>query len=77
MLLIVAAMAVPVVFRRQVPGPGFAVAAVAGALQLIVFPQPVGTDLAILLLLYTLAAYRPRRVSVAGLAVCLIGAVRR
>jgi signal transduction histidine kinase len=75
MLLIIAAIAVPVVFRRKYPVQGFAIAAVAGALQLIVFPQPVGTDLAILLLLYTLAAYRPRRVSVAGLAVCLIGAV--
>ena len=75
MLLIIAAMAVPVVFRRKYPVRGFAIAAVAGALQLIVFPQPVGSDLAILLLLYTLAAYRPRRVSVAGLAVCLIGAV--
>jgi signal transduction histidine kinase len=75
MLLIIAAMAVPVVFRRKYPVHGFAIAAVAGALQLIVFPQPVGSDLAILLLLYTLAAYRPRRVSAAGLAVCLIGAV--
>jgi hypothetical protein len=52
----------------------FAVAAVAGALQLILFPQPVGSDLAILLLLYTLAAYRPRRGSIAGLTVCMIGA---
>ncbi len=75
MLLIIAAMTVPVVFRRKYPVHGFAIAAVAGALQLIVFPQPVGSDLAILLLLYTLAAYRPRRVSVAGLAICLIGAV--
>jgi signal transduction histidine kinase len=75
MLLIIAAMAIPVVFRRKYPVHGFVIAAGAGALQLIVFPQPVGSDLAILLLLYTLAAYRPRRVSVAGLALCLIGAV--
>jgi signal transduction histidine kinase len=75
MLLIIAAMVIPVIFRRKYPVQGFAVAAVAGALQLILFPQPVGSDLAILLLLYTLAAYRPRRVSIAGLAVCLIGAV--
>ena len=27
-----------------------------------------------MVLLYTLAAYRPRRVSLAGLAVCLLGA---
>jgi len=75
MLLVIAALVVPVVFRRKYPVQGFAIAAVAGAVQLIVFPQPVGADLAILLLLYTLAAYRPRRVSVAGLAVCLAGAV--
>jgi signal transduction histidine kinase len=75
LLLIVAAMVIPVVFRRKYPVQGFAVASVAGAVQLIVYPQPVGSDLAILLLLYTLAAYRPRQVSVGGLAVCLIGAV--
>ncbi len=75
MLLLIGAMVIPVIFRRKYPVQGFAVAAVAGALQLIVFPEPVGSDLAILLLLYTLAAYRPRRVSIAGLAVCLIGAV--
>ena len=34
-------------------------------------------DVAILILLYTLAAYWPRRVSVAGLAVCLAGLGRR
>ena len=31
------------------------------------------TDLTIAVLLYTLAAYRPRRISVAGLAACLFG----
>jgi signal transduction histidine kinase len=36
--------------------------------------QPTNTDLAILLLLYTLAVHRPRRVSITGLAICLIGA---
>ena len=35
--------------------------------------RPVATDLAILILLYTLAAYCSRRVSVWGLAVCLVG----
>ena len=33
----------------------------------------VNADLAIVVLLYTLAAYRPRPVSIAGLAVCLLG----
>jgi signal transduction histidine kinase len=37
--------------------------------------QPTNADLAIVVLLYTLAAYRPRPVSLAGLAVCLFGSV--
>jgi len=75
LLPVIAGLVIPVIFRRKYPVQAFAVAAGAGALQLIVFPSPIGSDLAILLLLYTLAAYRPRRLSVAGLAVCLIGAV--
>ncbi|HEX8008355.1 MAG TPA: histidine kinase, partial [Trebonia sp.] len=35
--------------------------------------QPTVTDAAIVVLLYTLAAYRPRRESLTGLALCLIG----
>jgi signal transduction histidine kinase len=37
--------------------------------------QPTNADLAIVVLLYTLAAYRPRPVSLAGLAICLLGSV--
>jgi len=73
-LLILLALAVPVVFRRKYPVQAFAVAAVAGAFQVLFFARPLGTDLAILILLYTLAAYRPRRVSIPGLCVCLAGA---
>jgi signal transduction histidine kinase len=73
-----------VVVRRRYPVAAFAVAAVIGALQIAlgvesgnqakVFAfQPTNADLAILVLLYTLAAYRPRPVSVAGLVVCLLG----
>jgi len=73
-----------VVVRRQYPVAAFAVAAVIGAAQIAlgvqngnqakVFAfQPTNADLAILVLLYTLAAYRPRPVSVAGLVVCLVG----
>jgi signal transduction histidine kinase len=70
--------------RRQHPGAAFAVAAVIGAAQILlgvqngsaarVFAfQPNNADLAILVLLYTLAAYRPRPVSIAGLVFCLLG----
>jgi signal transduction histidine kinase len=73
LLPIVAAMVIPVVFRRRYPVQAFAVAVTAGAFQVLAYRRPVGSDLAILLLLYTLAAYRPRRVSLLGLAVCMIG----
>jgi signal transduction histidine kinase len=69
------AMTIPVVFRRRNPVAAFSVAVVAGAVQLAVTSGPSGADLAIPVLLYTLAAYRPRRVSLAGLAVCLVGSI--
>jgi signal transduction histidine kinase len=36
-------------------------------------PRPDPADVSIVILLYTLAAYKPRRISVTGLAVCLAG----
>jgi signal transduction histidine kinase len=68
-------MIIPVVFRRRNPVAAFSVAVVSGAVQLAVFPRPSAADLAIPVLLYTLAAYRPRRVSLAGLAICLAGSI--
>ena len=67
------AMIIAVVFRRRNPAAAFAVAVAAGAGQVAVSHAPTGTDLAIPVLLYTLAAYRQRRVSLAGLAVSLAG----
>jgi signal transduction histidine kinase len=66
-------LAVPVVFRRANPIGAYAVAVVAGGFQVVYGVNPAVTDLAILILLYTLAAYSSRRVSVWGLAVCLVG----
>lgn len=79
--LLLAATVVP---RRRYPVGAFTVAAAIGAAQIafglqagasapVAALQPSATDLAILVLLYTLAAYRPRRISLAGLAVCLLG----
>jgi signal transduction histidine kinase len=73
-----------VIARRRYPVAAFGVAAAIGAAQvafgvqhgasLPVFAlQPTNADLAILVLLYTVAAYRPRRISIAALAVCLAG----
>ena len=78
-------LAATVIPRRRYPAAAFAAAAAIGAAQItfglqvggsapVAALQPSATDLAILVLLYTLAAYRPRRISLAGLAVCLLGA---
>jgi len=66
-------LAVPVVFRRKHPVGAYATAVAAGGLQVTLGIRPAATDVAILILLYTLAAYTPRRTSVWGLAVCLAG----
>ncbi|MHB1595074.1 MAG: DUF7134 domain-containing protein [Streptosporangiaceae bacterium] len=80
-------MCLPVVFRRAHPVGAFAVTATIGAVQLLVDVQPVvigahivsvgvrpvASDLAVVVLLYTLAAYTNRRASVTGLGVCLLG----
>jgi signal transduction histidine kinase len=79
-----AVLAATVIPRRRYPVAAFSVAALIGAAQIafgiqlgepgpIWALQPSNADLAILILLYTLAAYRPRRVSIAGLGACLVG----
>jgi signal transduction histidine kinase len=73
-----------VVVRRRRPVAAFAVAATIGTAQIFfgvqtgseakVFAlQPTNVDVAILVLLYTMAAYRPRPVSITGLVICLLG----
>jgi len=66
-------LAVPVVFRRKYPVASYYTAVTAGGLQVALDLRPSVTDVAILILLYTLAAYTPRRISVWGLVVCLAG----
>ncbi len=66
-------LAVPVVFRRKYPVAAYYTAIAAGGLQVALDLRPSATDVAILILLYTLAAYTPRRTSIWGLAVCLSG----
>jgi signal transduction histidine kinase len=83
-IVVSALLAATVRPRRRYPVAAFAVAAAIAAAQVtlglaansrepVPALQPNVTDLAILVLLYTLAAYRPRRVSLAGLVICLIG----
>ena len=67
-------LVIPVVFRRRAPVTAFTVAVAAGAVQVLdTRAGPTASDLAIVVLLYTLAAYRPRRESVTGLLICLLG----
>jgi hypothetical protein len=66
-------LAVTVVPRRRYPAAAFMVAAALGTAQVALGLQPSMADLAIVALLYTLAATGPRRISIAGLAVCLLG----
>jgi DNA-binding NarL/FixJ family response regulator len=84
-IAVTAVLAGTVISRRRYPTTAFAAAAVIGAAQIglgiqlgapgpVFALQPSNADLAILVLLYTLAARRPRRVSIAGLTVCLLGA---
>jgi signal transduction histidine kinase len=70
---IAAGLAMPVIFRRAYPVAAYATAVGFGGIQVVLGVRPIATDLAILILLYTLAAYSPRRVSVWGLAACLTG----
>ena len=67
------ALVVPVVFRRKHPVGAFAAATAVGAIQVLLDVRPNMADAAIVVLLYTLAAYRPRQISVPGLVVCLLG----
>jgi signal transduction histidine kinase len=72
-ILLVLGMVIPVVFRREHPVGAFTAVIIVGALQ-VLLGRPVSSDLSVLIMLYTLAAYRPRRISLWGLAICLLGA---
>jgi signal transduction histidine kinase len=65
----------PIVVRRILPAVVFWTVVVIGLFQVAspAFLRP--SDLAVPIALYALAAYRPRRESLLGLAVCLVGAL--
>jgi len=68
------ALALPLVWRRRAPAVVFGIVAVIGLQQwLIGFPIPA--DAAVLVALYTVAAYRPRRWALAAAGVVEIGVV--
>lgn len=84
---IVLLMIVPIAIRRRVPMAAFVTAVIAGAWQVLVLGPtartagspahagPIPSDLALLVLLYTVAAYRPRRYSIPALLTCIGGSL--
>jgi signal transduction histidine kinase len=69
----VVAMTIPIALRRRCPAQAFAAAVVVGGIEVLVLAHPIASDLSVVILLYTLAAYRPRRLSVPALIICLLG----
>jgi signal transduction histidine kinase len=73
--LVDALLTLPLVARRRYPVPVFAAVALAGLIQWLTFPRIGPHDLAVLVALYTVAAYSARRWSFPALGVGLLGAV--
>jgi signal transduction histidine kinase len=84
--VIVVLMIVPVAFRRRAPVAAFVITVIAGAWQVLgpgvrtagspaPHAGPLPSDLALLVLLYTVAAYRPRRYSIPALLTCIGGSL--
>jgi signal transduction histidine kinase len=69
------AMCAPIALRRRYPTGAFGCTVFTGGLEILALSRPIGSDFAVIVLLYTLAAYRPRRVSLPGLGVCLAGSM--
>jgi signal transduction histidine kinase len=84
---IVLLMIVPIAIRRRMPMAAFVTAVIAGAWQVLVLGPtartagapahagPIPSDIALLVLLYTVAAYRPRRYSIPALLTCIGGSL--
>ena len=65
----------PIVVRRKYPATVFWTVIAIGAFQALTPSYLRPSDLAVPIALYGLAAYRPRRQSLVGLGVCLLGAM--
>jgi len=83
--LVTLVMIIPVAVRRRAPVAAFVTAVIAGAWQVLALgvgtsgsPTHAGllpSDVALLVLLYTVAAYRPRRYSIPALLTCIGGSL--
>jgi signal transduction histidine kinase len=85
-VLIVLLMIVPIAIRRRAPVAAFVTAVIAGAWQVLgpgvqtagsppLHAGPLPSDVALLVLLYTVAGYRPRRYSIPALLTCVGGSL--
>ncbi len=63
----------PLLFRRRYPLAAFWAVCFFGAFQALLGDRPAVSDLAVPMAIYALAAYRPRRLSLVGLGVGMIG----
>jgi signal transduction histidine kinase len=64
----------PLLFRRNYTVAAFWAVMALGAVQVLLGPRATPSDLAVPMAIYALAAYRPRRISLIGLALGMIGA---
>jgi signal transduction histidine kinase len=86
-VLVVLLMIIPVAVRRRAPVAAFVTAVIAGAWQVLGLggtvvtagttrhTGPIPADIALLVLLYTVAAYRPRSYSIPALLTCIGGSL--
>ncbi|NYJ05666.1 sensor histidine kinase [Petropleomorpha daqingensis] len=68
-------ISVPLAWRRKAPIPAAAAMVVVGLLQLVALPDLLLADVAVLPMIYSLAAYAPRWAAQTGLGLGLFGAV--
>ena len=74
-LAVVVVMCASLAVRRRRPVAVFTAVVAAGGLQVLLLPGPLASDVAMLVALYTLAAYRPRRIALPGLLVTALGSL--
>jgi signal transduction histidine kinase len=71
--LIYIGISLPVLIRRTQPVRATVLIGIFAVLQILVGLNPFPSDVAVPMAVYSLAAYRPRRISLTGLAVSLVG----
>ena len=74
-LLVGLLLTVPLAWRRHAPVPAAAVIVAGGLLELVLVDRFLVTNVAVLVMLYSLAAYAPRWAGRAGLGLGLAGAL--